>query len=170
MSLRRELALLLLAAGLVGCAPARSEDGDDADPLALVDRLVDSRPFSRRRIEGATGVALVPNRAASNPFYSLWVSERGAGFLARVELREPGPGATRRGGLLVLDLDPERAGVVHTRIPERYGEDYAYEPPGAHGPPGAPAYYLYRREWGELRFGFRLSDGALVTVVLDAER
>jgi hypothetical protein len=166
----RTLAALGLATGLLSCAPGRSQGGEPADPLALVDRLVDSRPLTRRAVEKATGVALVPNTAASNPFYSLWISERGAGFLARVELREPGPGATRRGGLLILDLDPAAAPVAHARIPERYGEDFAFDPPSAHGPPDAPAWYRYRRDWGELRFGFRRSDGAIVTVVIDAER
>lgn len=169
MSSSRTLVTLGLATGLLACAPVRSQGGDPADPLALVDRLVDARPWTRRAVEQATAVALVPNAAASNPFYSLWISEHGAGFLARVELREPGPGATRRGGLLILELDPEAAGVARTRIVERYGEDFALEPPSAHGPPDAPTYYRYRREWGELRFGFRRSDGAVVTVVLDAE-
>ena len=50
-----------------------------------------------------------------------------------------------------------------------YGEDFALDPPSAHGPPDAPTYYRYRLEWGELRFGLRRSDGAVVTVVLDAE-
>jgi len=165
----RTLVTLGLATLSLSCAPVRSQGGDPSDPLALVERLVDSRPFTRRSVETATGVALVPNSAASNPFYSLWVSEHGTGFLARVELREPGPGATRRGGLLILDLDPAVTDVAHSRIPERFGEDFAFEPPSAHGPADAPAYYRYRREWGELRFGFRRSDGAVVTVVIDAE-
>lgn len=170
MSRARDLSLLLLAAGLAAGSAALSEGSGDGDPLDLVDRLVDARPLDKAQVERLTGARLVPNAAASNRFYSLWVSERAAGFLVKVELREPGPGATRRGGLVVLDLDPARAGVVHQRIPERYGKDFVYEPPQAHGPPNAPAYYRYTYAWGELRFGFRLSDGALVAVVLDAER
>lgn len=169
MASHRTLVTLGLTTLVLSCAPVRSQGGDPSDPLALVERLVDSRPFTRRTVETATGVTLVPNPAASNPFYSLWVSEHGTGFLARVELREPGPGATRRGGLLILDLDPAATGVAHSRIPDRFGEDFAFEPPSAHGPPDAPAYYRYRRDWGELRFGFRRSDGAVVTVVIDAE-
>ena len=96
MSSSRTLVTLGLATGLLACAPVRSQGGDPADPLALVDRLVDARPWTRRAVEQATAVTLVPNAAASNPFYSLWISEHGAGFLARVELREPGLGATRR--------------------------------------------------------------------------
>lgn len=170
MSPASDLSWLLLAAGLAACTPALSDGSGDGDPLELVDRLVDARPLERAEVERLTGLRLVPDRAASNPFYSLWVSERGAGFLEKVELREPGDGATRRGGLVILDLDAARAGLVHHRVTERYGKDFAYEPPQAHGPPNPPAYYRYRRPWGELRFGFRLSDGAVVTVVIDAER
>lgn len=170
MSSARDLSWLLLAAGLAACSPALSDGAGDGDLLDLVDRLVDARPLEKAKVERLTGVRLVPNRAASNPYYSLWISERGAGSLEKVELREPGEGATRRGGLVVLDLDAARAGLVHHRVPERYGKEFVYEPPRAHGPTDAPAWYLYRRPWGELRFGFRLSDGAVVTVVIDAER
>src|SRR5690606_5592697 len=121
----RLVAALGLAAGLLACAPGRSQEQSAADPLALVERLIDERPWTRRGVERTTGVALVPNEAAANRYYSLWISERGAGSLARVELREAGPEATR-GGLLILDLDPEAAGLPLARIPERFGRDFAF--------------------------------------------
>ncbi len=139
------------------------------DLFTLTDRLIEARPLTREKVEQLTGVRLGVNSGATNPFYALYVSAAPHGFLKRVELREALRGATRKGGLVILDVDPQAAGVKHAQVPERYGKDFRYEPPAPSGPPGGLAYYLYTRPWGDLRIGFELSHGWVEAVVIDAE-
>lgn len=139
------------------------------DLFTLTDQLVAARPLTREKVERLTGVELAPSHQGMNPFYALYESRGPRGYLKRVELREAKEGGTRQGGILILDLEPEAAQVVHSRISERYGKDFSYEPPQPNGPPKAPAYYLYKKAWGELRFGWGLSKGWVEVVVIDAE-
>lgn len=139
------------------------------DLFTLTDQLVEARPLTKSKVERLTGVRLVADSGSSNPFYAIYISEVPRGILKRVELREAREGATRRGGLLILDVEPAAANVQHARIAERYGKDFAFEPP-AHGPANAPAYYSYTLPWGDLRIGFSRSNGLVEVVVIDAER
>ena len=164
---RRLSQSFVLGALALACAQS-THTGETVDLLTLVDRLIAARPLTAAKVEALTGVRLVPNTASHNPFYVLSVSSSPRGIFRQVELREPRQGATRSGGILILDLDPAAAGIDHTRIPERYGKDFAFEPPAGHGPPNAPAYYSYQRPWGDLRFGFSRSNGRVEVVVIDA--
>ncbi|MDX1996729.1 MAG: hypothetical protein SF066_03335 [Thermoanaerobaculia bacterium] len=132
------------------------------------DQLVNSLPLERRAVEARTGVALDLDRGNTNPYFDVFVGHGAAGSgLKRVELRQPKNGASRLGGLVIFDLDPTVLTIDHRQIPARFGPDFAFEPPAA-GPPDAPAYYLYRRPWGELRFGWHRGTGRLLVVVIDA--
>lgn len=138
------------------------------DPFVLIDRLIAARPLTQNKVEEITGVRLVPSPRGTNPFYALFVSHSPRGFLRQVELREARKGATRVGGIVILDLDPEAAGVQHETVTARYGKDFTFEPPQPQGPPHPLAYFLYEKPWGELRFGWGLSHGWVETVVIDA--
>lgn len=154
---------------LAACSAPGHLETTPVDVLTLTDQLVAARPLTKAKVEGLTGVRLKPNNAGYNPLYALYVSASPRGMFKQVELREARPGATQRGGIAILDLDPKTVALDHAEIPKRYGKDFAFEPPGAHGPPNAPAYYLYTYPWGELRFGFSRSNGRLEVVVIDAK-
>lgn len=141
----------------------------ETDVLALVERFLAERPFTARNVEALAGVRLRQDTGNANPYIALFVSVAPRPPLRRLELRLPRPGATRRDGLLILDLD---AGV-HLRQAEvtaRFGPGFVLEFPSAHQPPDAPLYHTYRHPWGDLRFGFDRTTGRLETVVIDAER
>lgn len=175
------LAITSLASSLIsslacssrGISEARENQGiQRLDLFALIDRLVAARPLTKAKVERLTGVSLEVDAMRSNPYFALYVSARAERFFERVELREAREGATRRGGLLILDLDPLAVDLQHREIPRRYGESFSFQPPSA-APSAqrpAPAYYQYREPWGELRFGFGRSDGRIEAVVIDAER
>ena len=154
---------------LLACTPGGTSEAPMNDLFALTDRLVEARPLTKAKVERLTGVQLEADSGSSNPYYSIYVSAAQRGMLKRVELREARAGATRLGGLLILDLEPPTANVLHGAIAERYGKDFEFHPP-THGPANAPAYYTYTRPWGDLRFGFNRSNGLIEVVVIDAER
>jgi hypothetical protein len=139
------------------------------DVLALVETLLAERPFTARNVEALAGVRLRQDTGNANPYIALFLSAEPRPPLRRLELRLPRPGATRRDGLLILDLD---AGV-HLRqadVTARFGAGFVLEFPTAHQPADAPLYHTYRHPWGDLRFGFGRTTGLLQTVVIDAER
>ena len=71
----RTLVTLGLATLSLSCAPVRSQGGDPSDPLALVERLVDSRPFTRRSVETATPMSEDVIATSSSP--SSWAPTAG---------------------------------------------------------------------------------------------
>lgn len=140
------------------------------DVLTLVERLVAARPFNLRKVETLTGVRLREDRGNSNPYIALHVSEEAHPPLTRVELRLPLAGATRRDGLLILDLDPAAVQVRQAQIQERFGSKFTLVFPTAGERPDGPLYHTYSYPWGDLRFGLGRSSGLLEAVVIDAER
>lgn len=140
------------------------------DVLTLVERLVDARPFSRRKVERLTGATLREDEANANRYIAVHVSEEARPPLTRVELRLPQAGATRRDGLLIVDLDPAAVQLRQAEIQERFGSKFTLVFPTAGERPDAPLYHTYSHPWGDLRFGLGRSSGLLETVVIDAER
>jgi hypothetical protein len=87
------------------------------------------------------------------------------------ELRVPLEGATRKDGLLILDLDPEQERIDEAQVKHRFGDDPELELPTPEQPADAPIYLSYAKPWGALRFGFaRPSKEFLTTIVIDADR
>lgn len=148
---------MVLFATLIACTPGAPTMATDP-ALTLIQAVAETRPFRGAPVAAATGIELALADSQSNPYFRV-LEGRGDGLVRRVEVREPVSG--RGGGMVLLDIDAA-AGVhpadLHLAAPE----------PSARTPD--VAWVTARRPWGELRYGFRPEDDALVTVVLDGVR
>lgn len=138
--------------------------------LDLAARLTEARPLSQRGVERLTGLRLREDLAAGNPYFTILRSAAPNPPILSVELRLPLPGASRRDGLVIVDLDPALIDVRQGDLTARFGSRFTVEFPNAHQPPSSPRYQIYSYTWGELRLGLGQISGRLETVVVDAER
>lgn len=139
--------------------------------LDLVPQLMKARPFQKDEVARLTGAALVRDEAASNPYFQIfrWRGRGGGdGAIAGVEVRapvQPGPG---QGGMVLIDIHPA-ACISEAAVMGRFGPDAQPLPPSPHGPRDALQYLVYKRDWGDLRFGFTpTAPRCLGSIVLDA--
>lgn len=139
--------------------------------LETIERLTNTRPLDQRAIEGALDVAMRGDHENANRYIFVMKSFRAPPPLTAVELRVPLEGATRKDGLLIVDVDPEQERISAAQVKHRFGDDPALELPTPEQPADAPVYLSYAKPWGALRFGFaRPSQEFLTTIVVDAER
>ncbi len=138
--------------------------------LDLIARLIDSRPFSQWGVERTTGVRLREDLSTTNPYFTILRSASTRPPVVGVELRLPRPGATRRDGLLIVDLDSSSVGLRQAELTARFGARFNVQFPNAQQPPNSPRYQVYAYPWGDLRLGLGQGTGLLESVVLDAER
>jgi hypothetical protein len=138
------------------------------DILAVVTKLIESRPVTPEKVSAVTGVT-VTRQPESTAAFTIYRSPRtSAGSITQIELRAPGQGATAGGELTILDLNPGSP-IRRAQVRERFGREAEITVPSPHEPADAPIYLIYQRPWGTLRFGFRRTgDEGLVTVVADA--
>lgn len=148
--------------------------------LEIIERLSNTRPLSQRAIEEALDVAMRGDPENVNRYIFVMKSFRVPKSLTAVELRVPLAGATRKDGLLIVDVDPEQEPIDAAQVKQRFGDHPEIELPTPEQPADAPVYLSYAKPWGALRFGFaRPSNGLLpahlqwelvTTIVVDAER
>lgn len=85
------------------------------------------------------------------------------------EMRVPSHPQTAN-GLIILSLAPADGCVSSNDITRKYGSPPEYSPPNARQPADAPEYFIYRRSWGDLKFGVsRSAPYCLLSVVIDWE-
>ncbi len=138
--------------------------------LDLIARLIDARPLSQWGVERLTGVRLREDLSISNPYFTILRSTAPNPPILVVELRLPLPGASRRDGLVIVDLDPAVVNVRQPDLTARLGARFKVEFPNSRQPPNSPRYQIYTYPWGDLRLGLGQTSGRLETVVVDAER
>lgn len=140
--------------------------------LDVVQKLETLRPLDQRNVERVLGVGLTGDPDNENRFVQVLRSFRVPAGIEAVELRLPLRGATRKDGLLVIDLDPSsEERIAPGDVRQRFEGAPSVEEPSPGQPPTAPEYLIYPRPWGALRFGFaRPSADRLTTVVVDVER
>lgn len=168
--MNKPLAATLAALAAMACAsdsPAKEKGAVMHSALDLVPQLVQSRPFRKDEVARITGVDLQEDAAQTNRFYRIFKG-RAAGPQRAVqgaELRAaliPG-----KDGLLILEVGPAPC-VTQKEVLNRFGADAQPVPPSPHGPKDAPTYLVYKKEWGDLRFGFAHKGQCLQAIVLDA--
>ena len=139
--------------------------------LETIERLSNTRPLDKQAIEDALDVGMRGDPENANRYIFVMKSFRAPPPLTAVELRVPLEGATRKDGLLILDLDPEQERINEAQVKHRFGDDPELELPTPEQPADAPIYLSYAKPWGALRFGFaRPSKEFLTTIVIDADR
>lgn len=138
--------------------------------LDLIARLIDARPLSQWGVERLTGVRLREDLSTSSPYFTILRSTAPNPPILFVELRLPLPGASRRDGLVIVDLDPAAVNVHQPDLTARFGSRFTVEFPSAGQPPNSPRYQIYTYPWGDLRLGLGQASGRLETAVVDAER
>ena len=147
-----------------------------------IDPLANGRALKPDEVGQAFGLKLVPDKSASNPYFAMFVSTSapapapggngdGGGASAAVtavELRTPRKPEGGQGSLLILTVSPAIA-IGQADVKKRYGDPLELSVPTPHQPPDAPVYWVYRRPWGKVSFGFsRKAPQRLVSVVIDA--
>ncbi|HEX4952075.1 MAG TPA: hypothetical protein VF017_01590 [Thermoanaerobaculia bacterium] len=140
------------------------------DILTVIERVVAERPMTVAGIERLAGCRLREDPGNSNPYIRLYRAGGARSPIRTVELRLPKAGATRKDGLLILELDDRAAGLRQADLVARFGPDFTLDVPTPDYPPDYPAYTIYSYPWGDLRLGLRRASGLLETVVIDAER
>ena len=141
------------------------------NPKSLLDQiqtLSAERPFTAAVVQGATGVSVAPVTSESNPYFTVYRSEKGAGNGAwsSVEVRSPTSLSAGKGGMVLLHIASPC--VKASDVGDRFGAAEPGEPTSPDMPPGSPEYTVYHQPWGALRLGFSPSSECLDTVVLDA--
>lgn len=141
-----------------------------------IDPLANGRALKPDEVSQALGLKLVPDKSASNPYFAVFVSapakttggDAGAqAAVTSIELRTPRKPEGEKGSLLILEVSPA-LGIGQADVKKRYGDKIELSVPTPHQPPDAPVYWVYRRPWGKLSFGFtRKAPSLLVSVVID---
>ncbi len=137
--------------------------------LDLISQLIEARPYSQRAVERLTGLRLREDLDAANSYFTILRSVAPQSPIRSIELRLPLPGATRRDGLVIIDLEPIVVNVRQPDLTARFGARFKVEFPNAQQPPNSPRYQVYTYPWGDLRLGLGQSSGRLECVVVDAE-
>lgn len=140
--------------------------------LDTIEKLSQTRPLGRDEVESSLDVSLRGDPNNTNRYIEVLRSFRVAAPIKKVELRLPLPGATRKDGMLIVDLDPEAArDVTGDAVRSRFGDSAEVIEPEPEQPAGSPHYLSYTKPWGAVRFGFqRPSWDVLLTFVIDVER
>lgn len=140
--------------------------------LDTIEHLTKARPLDREAVERALDVSLRGDPENQNRYLEVLRSFRNAPGIKAVELRLPLRGATRKDGMLLVDLDPTASEAVDGgAVEQRFGEPTEVIEPEPEQPKDAPHYLSYTRPWGFLRLGFaKPSWDVLLTFVIDVER
>jgi hypothetical protein len=152
--------------------PARTMTAADRTALInLVEELVKTRPLRGATLGSKLGVQLAKDVPASNPYFNIYQSPKGApasGAIRSAELREPtnAPAEGPVGSLLNLEISPA-LGIKVDDIRRRFGAEPEPVFPSAHAPADTPMYWVYKKDWGNLSFGFSREPERLVRVIID---
>jgi len=149
----------------------KAEPDVKAQVFALVEAVVEARPFHPSTLAEKAKVELDVADRRSNPYFVVWEGEGTEGSLvARAEVRVPTGKGPSKDGLVVLKLSATAgSAVVERDVFAKWGDGPEVRPPNPTGPADLPVHYLYRLPWGTLSFGFSRDEPAhLVEVVLDA--
>jgi len=139
--------------------------------LDTVAELVKKRPLDTRAVEDAFDVALRQDADNTNPYIQRFLAFRKPAELRNVEVRVPQGAATRKGPIVVVDVDGEATNIKQADVLAQFGEKPAVEVPTPAQPPDSPVYLSYPQPWGTLRFGFaRPSTELLTSVVIDSDK
>lgn len=134
--------------------------------FAVISELVAARPFGVDKVAAITGAEFSGNKTDYTPHFAIssFVFPTDSALFTRIEVR-PTAG---RNGLIILEVQSQPC-ISEADVMERFGDSPVLSLPSHHEPPDSPNYFVYRRDWGELRFGFtRDPSECLTTVVLDA--
>lgn len=141
--------------------------------LEKINAIVAARPLERRHIEEALDVALREDADNANPYFSVFRSFRVPSGTKAVEVRLPTRRATRKDGMLIVDLDAGSTDgpIDQAKVREVFGKESSFDMPTPRQPAADPAYLVYSLPWGSLRFGFaRPALTTLTTIVVDADK
>lgn len=146
---------------------------DRIDPF-VSGALASGRALQPDEVSQALGLKLAPDKSASNPYFAVFASTGGPGSdaapgaVTSIELRTPRKPERGQGSLLILEVSPA-LGISQADVKQRYGDKIELSVPTPHQPPSAPVYWVYRKPWGKVSFGFaRKAPQVLVSVVIDA--
>jgi hypothetical protein len=160
---RAVLALAVLLGGVqFGCeGPGKSMLNEKKELLARVKRLHAAR-CTEQMVSEQLCVVLRRDAARSTDFFELKTAERGL-----VEVRIPGYRSTMKGLILTVDVE-EKLGLSRTDIVEAFGQPDEIQVPKPPSGTGEAVVYVYKGEFGQLRFGLGPGPQELVkTVVID---
>ncbi len=169
----RVLLLLVLALGCATTTPASPTPTHpeptpmtEASTLDRIAAAAASRPFTADGVHDALGALLSVDNSTSNKFFTVYRGTASVDGVTSVEVREPMD--PTKGGMLLLQLD---GCLTRADVGERFGPTKPGPPaaPSPRAPADHPHYDIHPADWGEVRLGYRPSDGCLVTVVLDAQ-
>jgi hypothetical protein len=139
--------------------------------LDTVAELVKKRPLDTGTIEDAFDIALRQDADNTNPYILRFFAFRRPAELKGVEVRVPQGAATRKGPIVVVDVDGEATQIKQADVLAQFGKSPAVEVPTPQQPADSPIYLSYQQPWGTLRFGFaRPSTELLTTVVIDSDK
>ncbi len=142
-----------------------------ADLLETVAQLCERRPLDQTAVEDLFDVALRQDESNTNPYITKLLAFRRPPEIKSVEVRVPAAQATRKGPIVILDLDPELVQLGQAQVKARFGDKPTLDVPTPRQPPESPIYLNYKQSWGTLRFGFaRPKTELLTTIVVDADK
>lgn len=139
--------------------------------LDTVAELVRKRPLDNSTIEDMFDVALRADEGNTNPYIRRFFAFRRPAELKGVEVRVPQSGATRKGPMVLVDVDGEATQIKQADVRAQFGTNHTVDVPTPQQPPNSPIYLSYEHPWGKLRFGFaRPSTELLTSVVIDSDK
>lgn len=156
--------LVYVAQPLVSTATLMQQNSAESF-WALLDELVNQKPFNKRSLESILGIPL--RRVDKNKFFEFYESEaavvRGVS-IQRAELRARKNAANS--GLLLLDI--KEPCVVQGDLRKHHAGALSVTPPSGNSP-DERIYYTADHPWGSVSFGFaQQAPNCLVSLVLDA--
>jgi hypothetical protein len=137
--------------------------------FAAIDRLIAERDKPPADIEALVQTTLQRDGARSTAFFTVYTGDLPPGRpFSHIELRRSVNPRIEKG--MIIATRPAEDCVPADQAIARYGRDFALSSPRGGAPPDSPTYFVYRRDWGELRLGFtRDRPECLVSVVIDWE-
>ena len=145
---------------------------DVARIFAETEWLATHRDAPLSELEAHFGVQLLPS-SGSNEWFAMREGhfEPGSRFV-RIEMRRPGD-PSRKEGLAILELAGAPC-INEAQVRSHLGDaPKVMSNLGPHGGPGPHrqlSYFVYAKEWGELRASFTASGSCLADVVVDWTR
>lgn len=133
--------------------------------LEQLSSAASQRPFTAAEVGTALQAQVAVDAQASNKFFTVHRGPSALEGVRSVEVRSSVDGS--KGGVLLVELD---GCLKKADIGDHFGPvtPQPPSPPSPRAPADSPAYDLVSVSWGQVRLGYRPSDGCLVSVVFDA--
>lgn len=145
--------LAVVSAGHIFGLPAEGSEMTSIDFFKLVEKIIVKRGSTPETWAKLLGSTPIPDTSKSNE-YTLVYNFKGSKLYpedvlveVRIDRRKP------KQGILILTLDPKDNCVPVDDVMSKYGKNFELSVPTPRQPIGSPTYYVYKEQWGDIRFG-----------------